>query len=63
MAEGEDDETVDALRERHPGWRIARPWYCGWQYWEASCPGALLLRREADELDEAIGAVKRSWQR
>lgn len=62
MTEGEDDETVDALRKKYPGWRFARPWYCGRQYWEASCPGALLLRREADELDEAVSAVKRSWQ-
>lgn len=61
MGEGEG-EAVDALRARHPGWRITRPEYFGRVFWEASCPGALLLRREAGELDEAVCAVKRSWQ-
>ncbi len=56
--QGEERSQVDALRARHPGWQFARPWYCGREWWEATGPGgARLLRREADELGEAIAAL------
>ena len=62
MTEGEEQEQVDALRAKHPGWSIARPEYFGRRYWQATWPGGpLLLRRTPQELAEAIGGS--GWPR